>query len=53
VCGGIRQVSLKSSAGRGAMPGFCVFAAGAGLVWPATDATAKTTRQVSVRVVRT
>ena len=49
VCGGSRQGSLKSSGGRGVIPGFCVPGAGAGGVCAAA-ANAQTTRQVMVRM---
>jgi hypothetical protein len=49
VCGGSRHVSEKRSGGRGFMPGFCVFGAGA---WAAAT-TAETTSHIGIRVART
>ena len=52
VYGGSFHDSLKSSGGRGFIPGFCVLGAGVGRVCAAA-ASAQTTRQVMVRVART
>jgi hypothetical protein len=53
VYGGSFHGSLKSSGGRGAIPGFWVPGAGVGRVWAAAAANAQTTRHVMVRVTRT
>src|SRR5688572_4929356 len=51
VYGGSFHGSLKSSGGRGVMPGFCVFGAGAGGVCEAA-ANANMTRAIVVRTIR-